>query len=52
MTEEEDWLMRPVKNGLCKYESLVDGTLDLVDLARLNECLNVETENARRFAQA
>jgi hypothetical protein len=51
MTEEEDWLMLPVKRGMCKYESLVDGTLDLVDIARMNECLEVEEENIRRLTE-
>lgn len=49
MTEDEDWIMRPVKNGMCKYESLIDGTLSLVDVARMNECLDVEAENIRRI---
>lgn len=46
MMEQEDWLLRPVLRGLCKYESLVDGTLTLVDVALLNEALDVEAENA------
>lgn len=48
MMEQEDWLLRPVLRGLCKYESLVDGTLTLVDVALLNEALDVEAENAYR----
>jgi len=46
-----DWLFRPVLRGLCKYESLVDGTLGIYDVARLNEALDVEMENQRRMAQ-
>lgn len=42
-------LMRPVIRGLCKYESLKDGTLDLNDIARMNEALDVQTENDRRL---
>jgi len=48
MQEEEDWLLRPVLRGLCKYESLIDGALSLEDVALLNEALDVEAENAYR----
>lgn len=44
--------MRPVLEGLCKYESLIDGTLSLVDVARMNEALEVRQENEARFNQA
>ena len=30
---------------MCKYESLKDGTLDLADLALMNEALDVVEEN-------
>ena len=49
MLEQEDWLLRPVLRGLCKYESLIDGTLSLVDVALLNEALDVEAENQYRL---
>jgi hypothetical protein len=52
METGEDWLMRPVLEGLCKYESLLDGTLDLADIARMNDALNVKQENERRIAAA
>lgn len=48
MASGEDWLFRPVLRGLCKYESLTDGTLKLVDIVKLNEALDVESENQRR----
>ena len=48
MVGEEDWLVRPVLRGLCKYESLKDGALDLEDVAILNEALDVEQENQVR----
>lgn len=51
MVEREDWVFRPVLRGLCKYESLKDGTLDLLDIALMNEAIDVEQENAAR-AQA
>jgi hypothetical protein len=41
--------MRPVLGGLCKYESLLDGTLMLVDIARMNEALDVQDENTTRI---
>jgi len=49
MTDEEDWLLRPVMRGMCKYESLIDGTLTLFDLARMTEALDVENENTHRL---
>jgi hypothetical protein len=44
--------MRPVLEGLCKYESLTDGTLDLADVARMNDALDVRSENERRYRKA
>jgi len=43
-----DWLMRPVDRGYCRYESLKDGTLDLCDVAILNETIDIREENERR----
>lgn len=37
--------MRPVLHGLCKFESLKDGSLDLADLALMNDALNVQAYN-------
>ena len=39
--------MRPVLRGLCKYESLKNGDLTMLDVAKLNEALDVEAENQR-----
>lgn len=44
--------MRPVLEGCCKYESLIDGTLDLRDIARMNEALDVKYENEERYRKA
>ena len=52
MPEEEDWLLRPVLRGCCKYESLRDGTLDMEDVARMNDALDVEAENEARYRAA
>lgn len=48
MADEEDWLLRPVIHGLCRYESLLDGTLSLDDVSRMNEALDVMQENQLR----
>lgn len=37
--------MRPVLEGLCRYESLKDGTIDLADMALLNDVLNARADN-------
>lgn len=52
MGSEEDWLMRPVLEGMCRYESLLDCTLDLADVARMNDCLDVRSENEKRYRKA
>lgn len=52
MTSGEDWLLRPVIEQLCKFESLIDGTLDLADIATLNEALSVRDENTARAREA
>lgn len=44
--------MRPVLKGLIRYESLTDGSLDLVDIAILNDALSVEAENEYRAQKA
>lgn len=48
----EDWLLRPVVKGMCRYESLKDGTLSLADLALMNDVLDVQAENERRYLDA
>ncbi|WP_322080195.1 DUF6889 family protein [Burkholderia cenocepacia] len=41
----EDWLLAPVHAQMCRFESLKDGTLDLVDVALMNDSLAVRAEN-------
>lgn len=41
----EDWLLAPVLAGMCRYESLKDGTLDLADVALMNDALAVRADN-------
>lgn len=48
----EDWILRPVLAGCCRYESLLDGTLGLEDVALLNDALDVKDENERRYLAA
>lgn len=38
--------------GMCLYESLIDGTLDLADVTRMNDALDVRDENQRRLNKA
>lgn len=52
MNDEEDYVMRPVLEGLCKYESLIDGTLGMFDVARMNEALDIKYENEARVHEA
>jgi hypothetical protein len=52
MSEDEEWLLRPVIEGCCQYESLKNGVLDLVDIAKMNEALDVKAENENRFRKA
>lgn len=50
MADGTFYAMRPVIHGLCKYESLLDGTLTLGDLARMNDALDVDFENKARIS--
>jgi len=52
LPDGEDWLLRPVLRGLCKYESLIDCSLSLEDLALLNDALDVQEENELRYREA
>jgi hypothetical protein len=42
-----DWLLRPWVEGRCLYESLLDGTLGLEDIALMNDTLDVYEHNKR-----
>lgn len=52
MTQEEDWLLRPVLRGMCKFESLKDCTLTLADVAIMNDAIDCEEENRTRISKA
>jgi hypothetical protein len=45
MGNDEDWVMRPVVEGMCLYESIKNCTLDLGDIARMNQALEVRDRN-------
>jgi hypothetical protein len=47
MTSGEDWLMRPVVAGMCKYESLLEGNIRLLDIAKMNEALDLRDYNTQ-----
>lgn len=48
----EDWLIAPVLAGLCRFESLKDGTVDLADIALMNDALAVKADNEERARAA
>ncbi len=52
MPDSEDWLLRPVTEGMCLYESLKDCTLDLEDITRMNDAIDVKSENEYRYRKA
>jgi len=37
---------------MCKYESLIDGTIGLEDVALMNDALDVQDENEDRYREA
>lgn len=48
----QDWLMRPVLEGMCRFESLKDGSLGLEDIALMNMALDIKAENDARAEEA
>lgn len=52
MEDGEEWLLRPVTEGMCQYENLRNCTLGLEDVARMNAALDVKAENERRYRKA
>jgi hypothetical protein len=45
LPDGEDWLLRPVVRGMCRFESLKDGSIDLADISLMNDSLDVIDEN-------
>lgn len=52
MPDDLDWLWRPMMRGLCRYESLVDGSLHIEDVATMNAILDAADENQQRAVKA
>ena len=52
MDDDLGFLYRPVVEGMCRAESLKDGSLDLWDFVLMNEALDVRDENQYRISQA
>lgn len=48
----QSWLLRPVEAGMCRFESLLDGTLDLGHLALMNDAIAARAENEARAHKA
>ncbi|KAF1012876.1 MAG: hypothetical protein GAK29_04804 [Acinetobacter bereziniae] len=44
--------MRPVIKGMCKFESLKNGKVDLADIALMNDALDVVADNEYLISQA
>ena len=44
--------MRPVLRGMIKYESLIDCTLYIEDIALLNDALDVQDRNEWLYQEA
>lgn len=51
MADGEGWVLRPVMRGLCTYESLKNGAVDLCDIARMNDAIDIDDENRKRIAE-
>jgi len=49
MPDGEGYLLRPVAKGMCRLESLLDGTLDLEHIMLANDYLDIIDENDRRL---
>ena len=45
MSSGEDFLYRPIFEGMYRVESLKDGTLSLLDIVKCNEAIDVKNYN-------
>jgi hypothetical protein len=52
LPNNEDFIFRPVLRGMLKAESLLDGSVDLAFIADLNDALDAQEENERRYNEA
>ncbi|CUJ98316.1 MULTISPECIES: DUF6889 family protein [Achromobacter] len=44
-------MLRPVIKGMCQFESLKSGDIDLADIALMNDALDVMEENRAHARQ-
>ncbi|MDU5474023.1 MAG: NTP pyrophosphohydrolase [Pantoea sp.] len=51
MPDGLSYLLDPVDAGLIPYTALKDGSVDLCDIALMNDHLAVKADNQRRIAQ-
>ncbi|PAV10826.1 NTP pyrophosphohydrolase [Arsenophonus sp. ENCA] len=51
MPDGKDFLRLPVKFGYIKFTELKDGSIDLADLAEMNEWIDIEQDNEARIAR-
>jgi hypothetical protein len=52
LPDGKDWLLRPWLEGKMQYHELKDGSVDLCDIAEMNEALDCASENVRRSNEA
>lgn len=45
------FLLRPVEHGWIRYESLLDGSVSLEDIADMNDAIDVIAENTQRLSK-
>ncbi len=51
LPDGEDYLMNPVDAGYISYGKLLDGSVDLADIARMNDWLGLKADNEARIAK-
>ncbi len=51
LPDGEDYLMRPVDAGYIQYPDLLSGVVDLADIARMNDWLDLKADNEARIAR-
>ncbi len=49
LPDGEDCLMRPVDAGYISYSDLKNGAVDLADIARMNDWLDLKADNNARI---
>lgn len=52
MLDSDDWIFRPMLAGLCSYLDVAEGRVGILDIAVMNEALDVRAENEWRAMQA